>query len=143
MIEGYAGALACERQPKALADKLQRDCENLERMIAQSVSETAAVRPLIESNATFHERILQASGSTTAIRTLEMLRMPIAYRAFFWQVNEHQLQSLKWHQKIAEAFGRQKPAEVRKLMEAHLVEARDYLISIYDHTVRAGRASGR
>jgi len=130
MIEGYAGALACERQSKSLAAELKRDCRTLSRLIEQAVPEIAAVRPLIEANTIFHDRILKASASATAIRTLEMLRMPVAYRVFFWQATEHRLRSLRWHQQIADAFARRDPVEVRQLIEGHLLEARDFLIAI-------------
>jgi DNA-binding GntR family transcriptional regulator len=61
---------------------------------------------------------------------LGMLRMPVAYRVFFWQATEHRLRSLRWHEQIADAFARHDPAEVRRLMEGHLLEARDFLIAI-------------
>jgi len=130
MVEGHAGALACERQSKTLAKDLRRDCETLARLIAEAAPEIGAVRPLIEANATFHGRILKASGSTTSSRVLDTLTMPVAYRVFIWQALENRQRSLRWHERIAEAFAARRADEVRQLMQDHLIEARDFLISI-------------
>jgi GntR family transcriptional regulator, vanillate catabolism transcriptional regulator len=132
MVEGYAGALACKRQPKSLAERLQRDCDSLERLIAQADPQALSVKALIENNTVFHDRILEASGSSTSVRILEGLRMPISYKVLFWKLSEHQARSLKWHRQIANAFEAEKPSQVRRLMEAHLLEARDYLLQIHD-----------
>ncbi len=131
MIEGYAGELACELQSKTLARELQRDLDGLARLVEQAAPDIAAARPLIEANATFHNRILKASGSTTSVRLLEQLRMPVAYRVFIWQDKEERQRSLRWHGRIVQAFLDRRPGEVRAAMEQHLIEARDVLMAIH------------
>lgn len=130
-IEGFAGALACERQGPGLADLLRRDCDELAGLIAKTPLGTASVGPLIEANRVFHDRIMQASGSATSLRVLESLRMPLAYRVFHWQAQKNRDWSLQAHRQIAEAFAQRDPGEVRRLMEVHQLEARDYLIALH------------
>ena len=131
MIEGYVGAQACERQSKTLAKELQSDLAQLTRLIKQAPSDIASARPLIEANATFHDRILKAADSSTSERLLEQLRMPVAYRVFIWQDKEERQRSLRWHGKIVKAFVDRNPEQARSAMEQHLTEARDVLIAIH------------
>lgn len=142
MVEGHTGALACARQSKTLARDLRRDCETLARLIGDAAPEIAAVRPLIEANASFHGRILKASGSTTSARVLDTLTMPVAYRVFIWQAPENRQRLLRWHERIAEAFAARRPDEVRQLMQDHLIDARDFLISIHEENKAQGDANG-
>ncbi len=131
MIEGYVGAQACERQSKTLAKELQRDLDGLARLIDQATLDIDAARPLIEANATFHNRILKAADSVTSERLLEQLRMPVAYRVFIWQDKEERQRSLRWHRKIVQAFVDRRPEEACATMEQHLIEARDVLMAIH------------
>lgn len=130
LLEGYAGELACKADPDGMARHLRDNCERLQRAIAATrTDDLDAVRVLVEINSEFHERILEVSGSTTICRVLDGLRMPVAYRLYIWRSRERRKISLDFHRQIAAAFAARQPRKVRRLMEAHLLEARDYLVA--------------
>lgn len=128
LLEGYAGELACKADAQSIARDLEANCDQLQQAIATTPGDDLdAVRVLVELNAQFHDRILNASGSKTVLRMLETLRMPVAYRLYNWRVPARRKFSLDFHRRIAEAFRAKRPQQVRRLMEAHLLEARDFL----------------
>ena len=130
MLEGHAGELACRADAEEIATDLEANCAQLEKAIAKARNDDLdSLRVLTELNSKFHNRILNASGSTTALRILEGLRMPLAYRLYIWRSPESRKSSLKFHRAIAKAFRAKRPQEVRRLMEEHLLEARDFLMS--------------
>jgi DNA-binding GntR family transcriptional regulator len=55
--------------------------------------------------------------------------MPLAYRLYLWRVPERQRIQLDFHRRIADAFRGGQPTQVRALIEAHLREARDFLLT--------------
>lgn len=131
LLEGHAGQLACAADAAGVAADLEANCERLEKAIARTrPNDLAGIKLLVELNSQFHERILEASGSTTTLRMLESLRMPVAYRLYNWRSPERQKVSLEFHRAIARAFRAGRAKEVRRLMEAHLIEARDFLMSV-------------
>jgi DNA-binding GntR family transcriptional regulator len=130
LLEGYAGELACKADADDVARDLDRNCVQLKKAIADTgTDDLHAVRVLVELNSSFHERILAASGSATITRVLDSLRMPVAYRLYIWRSPERRKISLDFHRQIAAAFGAKRPKQVRRLMEEHLLEARDYLVA--------------
>ena len=130
LLEGYAGELACRADAEAIARELEANCDQLQQAIATiSHDDLDAVRVLVDLNARFHDRILSASGSKTVLRMLGALRMPVAYRLYIWRVPERRQFSLDIHRRIAAAFRARRPKEVRRLMQAHLLEARDFLLT--------------
>lgn len=130
LLEGYAGELACKADGEAIARDLDANCSQLEKAMAKTpIDDLDAIRVLVELNSRFHDRILNASGSATVLRMLETLRMPVAYRLYNWRVPERRKISLDFHRGIAEAFHAKRPKQVRRLMEEHLLEARDFLIA--------------
>ncbi len=130
LLEGFAGELACKADAAAITVDLDANCDALQQAIAAASSDDLdAIRVLVDLNSRFHERILNASGSKAVLRMLEALRMPVAYRLYIWRVPERRRFSLDCHRNIAEAFRANKPKQVRRLMEAHLLEARDFLLA--------------
>ena len=129
-LEGYAGELACKLRGKALAAELGANCKAMEAMVNASVpdGDLKAVSALLALNAEFHQLIFESSGSSVTIRLLESLKMPLAYRLYHWRAPERQRFSLKFHCDIVDAFRLGKPKRVRKLLEEHILEARDYLL---------------
>ena len=89
----------------------------------------------------FHERILEGSGSATVRRIHATLRMPFAYRLYNWRFPERQNISLDFHRQIVEAFRAKQPKQVRRLMEAHVLEARDFLIRVGQCDASKGEAA--
>jgi DNA-binding GntR family transcriptional regulator len=130
LLEGYAGELACNADAQSIAGDLEANCDQLERAIATTPRDDLdAVRVLVELNAQFHDRILNASGSATVLRMLETLRMPVAYRLYTWREPERRKISLDFHRRIAAVFRAKRPKQVRRLMEEHMLEARDFLVA--------------
>ena len=130
LLESYAGELACKADAEAIAADLEANCDQLQQAIARTNNDDLdAIRVLVDLNAVFHERILSASGSKTVLRMLEALRMPVAYRLYIWRVPERRQFSLDIHRRITAAFRAKRPKEVRRQMEAQLLEARDFLLA--------------
>lgn len=131
LLEGHAGRLACEADGDGVAADLEANCDRLEKAIARTkTSDLAAIQVLVELNSQFHERILGASGSATTLRVLDSLRMPLAYRLYNWRSPERRKVCLDFHRAIAKAFRAGRAGEVKRLMESHLIEARDFLMSV-------------
>jgi DNA-binding GntR family transcriptional regulator len=130
MLEGHAGELACARDAAGVARDLEASNERLASAIdAARDDDLNTFRTLTEINSEFHGRILKASGSATTVRLLDTLAMPFAYRLYIWRVPERQLINLEHHRRVADAFRTGDPARVRTLLEAHLREARDFLLT--------------
>jgi DNA-binding GntR family transcriptional regulator len=128
LLEGYAAERACRNQSPVLAATLAARCRALEEAAARTAPDDLdAVRVLVELNADFHDEILRASGSTTAIRQLAALTMPLAYRLYHWRVPDRRQVSIDCHRRIVQAFAKRRPKEARRLLEEHVLEARDFL----------------
>lgn len=131
MLEGYAGERACKVHGVGLAGELLANCDALSReAVAADPDDLNCVRRLVELNRAFHQAILQASGSATVTRMLGTVSMPLSYQLYYWQTPARQQVSLSFHRQIAEAFRAHQPQQARRLMEDHLLEARDFLMSI-------------
>jgi len=130
MLEGHAGELACRADAPGIARDLDANCDVLERAIASAdADDLQSYKAMTDLNKTFHDRILHASGSPTTVRLLDTLQMPLAYRLYIWRVPERQRSLLDFHRRIADAFRAGQPTQVRALIEAHLREARDFLLT--------------
>ena len=131
LLEGHAGELACRLgDPQAIAADLEANCDRLEAALRVARNDDlVSLQALTELNHEFHQRILVASGSATTARLLEALRMPLAYRLYIWRVPESRQSSLDYHRAIARAFRAGDPLEVRRLIEGHVNQARDHLMS--------------
>lgn len=130
VLEGLAGELACRKNAAFLANQLQHNCEQLEASLGTTnLDDLHAVGKLVLLNSEFHSLILDASGSHTAMRTLATLQMPMAYRVYTWKSRERALVSLEFHKEIVSAFKKSDPSLVRKLLENHICDARDFLVS--------------
>ena len=130
VLEGLAGELACRNKAAVLATQLQHNCEQLEASIAKTnLDDLHAVGKLVLLNSEFHSMILEASASQTAMRTLATLQMPMVYRVYTWKSRERALVSLEFHKEIVAAFSKNDPPLVRRLMEDHICDARDFLVS--------------
>ena len=130
VLEGLAGELACRNKAATLTPQLQRNCEKLEAsIVATNPGDLHAVGKLVLLNSEFHSLIFHASASPTAMRTLATLQMPMAYRVYTWRSRDRALVSLEFHKEIVAAFSKNNPKMVRKLMEDHICDARDFLVS--------------
>lgn len=136
MLEGYAAELACRADSARIAAELATVCDKLEALARHVVpNDRSAVQHMSELNQEFHGLIRDGSGNRTLQRLLGALRNPVSYTYSHWQDPERRRASLTIHREIAEAFQRGKPAQTRKLMERHILEARD-AITHYDDEER-------
>jgi GntR family transcriptional regulator of vanillate catabolism len=130
IIEGYAGELAHANKGPELAEFLAENCRLLDAAIARTdPQDLGQVRELVQINRDFHGAILEASGSQSASRALSTLSMPIGFILYYWRSPERQRAALEFHREIVKAFGGDDGKEVRRLLEAHLMEARDFLMA--------------
>ena len=129
-LEGLAGELACRSKADQLATELGRNCTTLAQLIKTTDRDDLhAVGELVRLNSEFHDAILAAADSPTTVRILATLQMPMAYRIYTWRSIERARVSLEFHREIASAFGERNPRLVRRLLEDHIVDARDFLVS--------------
>lgn len=129
-LEGLAGELACRHDADGVADRLETNCERLEARLREvHVEDLHAVSDLVALNGEFHSTILAASGSVTIARILDTLRMPMAYRLYTWRSADRQQASLDFHRRIVAAFRRRQAKQVRRLLEGHILEAKDFLVA--------------
>jgi DNA-binding GntR family transcriptional regulator len=133
MLEGYAAELACKADSGRLAEQLAAICKEMEAIAKRAKpGDDKATRRLSELNRDFHASIQDGSRSRTLIRLLDSLRNPVTYTYSQWQDPRRRQAFLEIHREIAEAFGRANPRQCRKLMERHILEARDRLAHAID-----------
>ena len=128
-LEGLAGELACKNKADQLAVDLARNCTTLADLLATTDRDNLrAVGELVRLNSEFHDTILAAANSATTVRILATLKMPMAYRIYTWRSIERANVSLEFHREIVSAFSAKNPRLVRKLLEDHITDARDFLV---------------
>jgi GntR family transcriptional regulator, vanillate catabolism transcriptional regulator len=129
-LEGLAGELACRNDGRKVAALLAANNDKLGESLRHIESEDLhAIGELVALNSEFHDTILAASGSATIARMHGTLRMPVAYRVYNWRSAERRRASHDFHTRIVEAFQQDDATEVRRLLEAHILEARDFLVA--------------
>lgn len=135
LLEGRAAELACQAQPLGLVDALFANCEALAAVSESGdLQDLCHVKRLITLNREFHQAIIDASRSPTIVRFLSNLLMPVAVQVYHWRTAgaERRVTSDRFHRLVAEAFAARKPKEARRLMEQHVLEARDLLLEVGD-----------
>lgn len=128
-LEGLAGELACRNEGKRLGALLAANQQQLADCIRDAApDDLQAASAMVKLNGEFHDAILAASGSDVTARLLDALRMPMAYRLYHWRSPERQAAQLAFHARIVEAFQQEKPQEVRRLLEEHILDGRDFIL---------------
>lgn len=128
-LEGLAGELACRNQGKRLAAVLAVNQEKLVECIRKAKpDDLQAASVMVALNGEFHDTILAASGSEVTARLLDTLRMPMAYRLYHWRSAVRQRAQSKFHERIIQAFKKEDPTEVRRLLEEHILDGRDFIL---------------
>ena len=94
------------------------------------------VADLIRLNNEFHALIRESSGNVLAVRLLNSLQMPIAYRFYYWQEKSRQKALLDFHIHVVAAFRAGQASKVRQLVERHLLESRDIVLSVYEKVLK-------
>lgn len=133
LLEGYAGEFACKLAAAELYPVLQANVDEMRTKAAELVpggpNDLDQIGGLLELNRAFHHAILEASGCTLVTKVLDSLQMPLAYRMYQWRLPARQKAVIDYHQLIVDAMRARNPAEVRRLMEAHVHDVRDFLLS--------------
>jgi len=128
-LEGLAGELACHNEGKKLAVALATNHEKLVTCMNDAQpDDLQTASNLVALNIEFHDAILLASRSPTTVRLLATLRMPLAYRLYHWRDAERQRLQADFHARIIEAFQQEDAVEVRRRLQWHILESRDYLM---------------
>ena len=119
LLEGHAAELATLRGGAALADRLDRLNDEMERAIAKGGS--ALPERLQQINAAFHRALVDASGSPR-LRTMlaGLIDMPIVIRSHFISTLHDRLQSLQHHRDLAAAVRAGDAGLARQVMQLHL-----------------------
>jgi len=127
-LEGYATEQACHLHRAALVAELEANCAAMQALIDAGADDLDSIAELVTLNARFHQSILTASDSPVTQRMHATLHMPTNYRVVRWRDGALQRTSLKWHTDIVDALRENKPKKARKLMEDHILEARDFIL---------------
>lgn len=134
LLEGFAGEQACRRGGDALLAQLQENQDQLaDALERHASSELDDAKILMQLNDTFHRSIAEASGSPRLQRFLALTVMPLGYRLYYWRSPERQRASFDFHSQIIDAFRAHDCSRARRLLEQHVLEARDFLLSIAGH----------
>jgi DNA-binding GntR family transcriptional regulator len=129
LIEGYAAEIACEADSASLGEALVANCKEARKIIeGANAAKPKQVRELVELNQEFHNVIRERSNSPTIVSLLLRLRNPITFSIFFWSGVDRQRDSLEHHEAIAAAVLAGDAKAARRLVEQHLLDARDHLL---------------
>lgn len=140
MLEGYAAELACKADSAKIAKELEAVCDKLEAVVKRAKpNDNAAIQRMSELNREFHGLIRDGSGSRTLVRLLDALRNPVSYTYSHWRDPQRREASLAIHREIAKAFQRGNPRQTRKLMEQHILEARNAIAHPEDEDDQVAR----
>jgi DNA-binding GntR family transcriptional regulator len=135
MLEGFAAELACQADAARIAEELEAVCSKLEAIVERDMADDEGTAwRMSEVNREFHGLIWRGSGSRTLIRLLETLRNPVSYTHSHWADPERRRASLTIHREIVAAFRSGNPRKTRKLMERHILDARDGMRPTRDET---------
>lgn len=132
LLEGYAGEIACAKQDANLIAELEANLQSMTAKAGQLVpgaDDLEISGELIALNHEFHRAIVQASGCVLVGKVLDSLQMPFAYRLYQYRMPGRPAVVLEYHRKIIEAFRSRNPTEVRTILESHVRETSDFLLS--------------
>jgi DNA-binding GntR family transcriptional regulator len=130
LLEGHAGEAACAAEGVALAAKLEDICAAMTaRLRKLKIARDTDLVELIELNGEFHRTIVRASGNALLEKFLDMLQTPLAHRFYQWRDPARQRAVIEDHLAIVKAFKDQKPAQVKRLLEKHVLEACEFLLT--------------
>jgi DNA-binding GntR family transcriptional regulator len=130
MVEAYAAELACRWNARQIARELDANCVLVAELLSGLVpDDDRQTGQLIELNIQFHGIIQEGAACKTFGRVLAVVENPAAYRRTYWTDPVRSQASLEAHRQITDAFAHGEPHLARKLMEQHLLDARDRLFA--------------
>jgi len=126
LLEGYAAKRAA-----ALIDDDELEVleQSSQRFVALEAGEEH-VSELVEENLLFHGTILDAARSERlAFMTRKAIELPLVHKSYHWYSKEQKQSSEHYHRQIVKALRTRDGELAELLMKAHVLEARDFLIS--------------
>ena len=125
LLEGYAARLAAERMTPEVLDQLRASCLRFERLAGRR---RAAIRDLARENMIFHECVLLAAGDQRlADMVRSVIHLPLVYRASVWFTDAEKQASVDGHERVVDALARGDADAAARLMEEHVLRAREGL----------------
>lgn len=119
LLEGHGAELAARRGGAALAERLDRLNDEMDRAIGQGGAELS--ERLQSINDRFHRSLLEASGSPRLRSMLAgLIDMPVVIRSHFISSAEDRRQSLQHHRDLAAAVRAGDADLARQAMQLHL-----------------------
>lgn len=130
LLEGYSAELACRTAGAELSRKLEVNCAAMRQQIkSEKLGAEQKAIALARLNVEFHLAIVHSSASAIVQKLLDSLSMPTAYRVHHWRFRERQQATLQFHCAITEAIKGGHALKARKLMEEHILDSRDFMLS--------------
>jgi DNA-binding GntR family transcriptional regulator len=125
-LEGYAALTAAERITDLQLTALKESCDRYMKL--RSSSESLSL--LAEENVTFHNTILAAAGSERlAAMIRQVTALPLIYKSYLTYSPENREAAESQHRQIAEALAQRAGGDARRLLEDHVLWARDLAIA--------------
>lgn len=125
LLEGHAAQRAATRLDSDALVRLRGSCERFERLDPQ-----VDLQEVVRENMLFHSTIHDAAGSA---RLADMLRkvidLPLVYRSYIQYSPEQKRISEHYHRQLTAAFEARDADRAQRLMQEHVLEARDLLVA--------------
>lgn len=126
LLEGYAARRAATALSDEAIAELRASCDRFQAMVGGE----AEMSGLVKENLSFHQAILEGSGSPrlpTLVR--QVIDLPLVYRSYIWYSREQQQISAHYHSQITRALEGRDAERAELVMKEHIFEARDHLLA--------------
>jgi DNA-binding GntR family transcriptional regulator len=129
LLEGYAARQAAKRITGEELDRLNESCDRFDALSGDDI------RELVKENLLFHNVILEAAGSER-LRSMvqKVIELPLVYKSYIWYPPDQKRISAHYHRQITKALRARDAERAELVMQEHIFEARDLLVSRVDLT---------
>jgi len=127
LLEGYAAREAAKRISEEELERLNESCARFEALSVDDIGE------LVKENLLFHNIILGAAGSER-LRSMvqKVIELPLVYKSYIWYPPDQKRISAHYHRQITNALRARDAERAELIMQEHIFEARDLLVSRLD-----------
>ena len=124
VLEGYAARQAAKRIAGEELDRLNDSCARFDALSGSDI------RALVKENLFFHSTILGAAGSERLSWMVQkVIELPLVYKSYMWYPVDQKRISAHHHRQITNALGERDAERAELIMQEHIFEARDLLVS--------------
>ena len=124
VLEGYAARQAAKRITGEELDRLNDSCARFDALSGSDI------RALVKENLFFHSTILGAAGSERLSWMVQkVIELPLVYKSYMWYPVDQKRISAHHHRQITNALGERDAERAELIMQEHIFEARDLLVS--------------